>query len=269
MISKKIENETPGYLVVNYIRDKAKIDFYNLRLLIIPQAGTGNITIEKGQFSFYPMNISVTLLKEQEVSLRIQLRDASQYRINNVSFKFSRDLFSITKISPENIEYILPGTEKELSLLLNISRLKNYSGYIEANGDLASTSINLTIFTTTNISKVDIGNNSIILPVSNVTNKTKTCSDYKGEYCEKGLVCDVKQISIFNTSSQPPVLEYCCPGKCKKNYKPLIGVIIIIVVIVILVLFFSLKLKKPKTGMKDIISDVEKKYSKPYMKPEA
>ena len=268
LISKKIENETPGSLVINYIRDKTKINFYNLNLLIIPQTESGNFTIEKSQFLFYPQNISLTLLKEQELTLRIQLRDLSQYKINNISFKLSRDLFNIAKISPENIEYILPGTEKELSLLLNISKLKNYSGYIEANGDLASTSINITVFTTSNISNVNIGNYTINFPVSNVTNKTKTCADFNnGTYCRAGFVCKGKQFTIINETTK--LTQLCCPAKCVRDYTKMIGVLIIILVIAILVLFFSLKLRKPKKDMKDVISDVEKKYSRPYMKPEA
>jgi hypothetical protein len=263
-MNKEIEENVNANITLSYTRDDKEVKFYNLEALIIPSNIEEQVNLSEGQFVFSPKNMTLTLLEGQKIDLNLRLKDNSLYLLENISFIFSRDLYGIANITPNKIDFINAGAEKEIVLSLSALKNKNYSGYIEARADKGNALFNITIIVTTNISNVDIGNNTLFV---NKTNKTCPDKFGKGVNCIKvGMICKDRNVTTMLNESGGGLIECCYSGCIKKNSSTskILGFIMIVVVLLILFVYFAGKMKKPKQEMHDVISDVENKYSRTY-----
>ena len=199
--SSKIDFNITNYSVVlssieiNYPEKSGKEELqYTIPILLSnPQANqTIQITpsqITSSNFAFLPQSLNLTLLIDEEITIKIFIKNLSPNPIKNLTLTFTRDFAKILKISPEKID-LEGGKLKQINLTFTTSREGKYKGDIEASSNNVSIKFPINLTVTKNASQINIPNNTIII-------ENKTCVEYNGTICKIDEKCS---ISFKNTA---------------------------------------------------------------------
>lgn len=202
-------------------------------------------------FYFTPTSIPYArILAGETRSILLTLKNIGQSDTDKIEITYTRDLRDIINITPTRFDKIEAGGERTIKVSILGKRAGNYSGRIIA----------LTIGKTTNFSmNLEFTKNESLVNISAIPLGTnKTCAQQNGTICKSSEICNVT-IKAFD-------FESCCIGSCLEKKKgistKMIGVLMLLAAVAILAIIFLPKLKRPKKEMKDVLTEIEKKYDK-------
>ncbi len=203
-------------------------------------------------FYFTPTSIPYArILVGETRPILLTLRNIGQSDTERVDITYTRDLRDIINVTPTSFDKIEAGGERTIKVSILGKRAGNYSGSIIALTMGKTTNFSMNLEFTKNESLV----NTTAIPLS--TNKS--CYQQNGTSCKGNEICNVT-IRTFDAES-------CCIGSCIEKKKggintKLIGILMLLAAVAILAVIFLPKLRKPKKEMKDILTEIEKKYDK-------